>query len=89
MALINTTEEATYFVYSDMHANKEKQVASKVGKTYIFGAVSNGTKMSKFTEMVTESELKKYEGMYPDVQVVVKGNKNQITYTKPSFGSIK
>lgn len=89
MALINTTEEDTYFVYSDMHANKEKEVASKIGKTYIFGTVSNGTKMSKFTEMVSERNLKKYEGMYPDVQVVLKGNKNQIVYTKPSFGSIR
>lgn len=89
MAKINTVEEDTYFVYSDMHANKEKEVASKVGKTYVYGTVANGTKMVKFTEMVTESNLRKYEEMYPDVQVVVMGNKNQITYTKPGFGSIR
>ena len=89
MAKINTIEEDTYFVYSDMHANKEREIASKVGKTYIFGTVSNGTKMVEFTDMMTESNLSKYEGMYPDVVVVTKGNKNQMVYTKPSFGSIR
>lgn len=83
------SDNTVLFVYSDIQVNEEKEVASKVRKTFNCGLVSVGAKGERFSKMIKEDELKAMCAQYPDTKIVHKEKLSSAIFDKPTYTYIK
>ena len=83
------TDNEKLFVYSDMQVKEEKEVGSRIGKTFICGSVSIGAKREKFSKIINKDELKAMCDQYPDTKIIHTEKLSTARYTKPDFTYIR
>ena len=83
------TDNEKLFVYSDMQVKEEKEVGSRIGKTFTCGSVSIGAKREKFSKIINKDELKAMCDQYPDTKIIHSEKLSTARYTKPDFTYIR
>ena len=81
-----------YFMYSQEFIKEHKEINAKIGRDFKCGAVSVGPYMKKYCEIISENDLRAFCNKYPDADIVAKGERYKMSYTKttaPFIGSGK
>ena len=74
--------ENVAFIYSEIHEQNEKEIAKKIGKTFLCGDVSVGANTKKFSKLIKSSEINQFVSMYPDAKIIAEGVLSSMRYTE-------
>lgn len=72
------------FMYSQEQIKEQKEINAKIGRDFVSGEVSVGSKRKKITDIIPMDALAGYMQRFPDGVIVHKGERAKTVYKKPT-----